>query len=88
MISKWDACDTYTLQNGLDRNPAAARFRAAKRKRATSAGAKRIQFLNPEQARNFLPLIEIKHIGRCSRLRLRQISAQKKCMGSVGRTLI
>lgn len=42
----------------LDRNPAAARFRAAKRKRAASAGAKRIQFLNPDEARKFLNVIQ------------------------------
>ena len=44
----------------LDRNPAAARFRAAKRKRATSSTTKRIQFLTPEQARRFLAVIEDK----------------------------
>ncbi|MEP6715000.1 MAG: tyrosine-type recombinase/integrase [Terriglobia bacterium] len=42
----------------LDRNPAAARFRAAKRKRATSGGPKRIQFLNPKEAQRFLSVIE------------------------------
>src|SRR5215469_7856659 len=31
----------------VDRNPAAARFRAAKRKRASQGAPKRIQFLNP-----------------------------------------
>src|SRR5437867_733116 len=38
----------------LDRNPASARFRAAKRKRAANPGAKRIRFLNPDEARKFL----------------------------------
>lgn len=41
----------------LDRNPAAARFRAAKRKKATSSGAKKIQFLNPDEARRFLDAV-------------------------------
>lgn len=41
----------------LDRNPAAARFRAAKRKRTANSSAKRIRFLNPEQARKFLDVI-------------------------------
>ncbi len=41
----------------LDRNPAAARFRAAKRKRAANPGAKRIQFLNPDEAREFLDFL-------------------------------
>jgi site-specific recombinase XerC len=67
----------------LDRNPAAARFRAAKRKRVTSGGAKRIQFLTPEQVRKFLALIE-----RCSLSRLPLVSVRKKCMGCAGRTLI
>ena len=42
----------------VDRNPAAARFRAAKRKRASQGAAKRIQFLNPEQARKFLTVVK------------------------------
>lgn len=42
----------------LDRNPAAARFRAAKRKRATQGAPKRIQFLNPEQTRKFLNVVK------------------------------
>jgi integrase len=42
----------------LDRNPAAARFRAAKRKKAANAGAKRIRFLDPDEARKFLDVIE------------------------------
>lgn len=42
----------------VDRNPAAARFRAAKRKRASQGAAKRIQFLNPEQARKFLSVVK------------------------------
>jgi integrase len=41
----------------LDRNPAAARFRAAKRKRAASSGAKRIRFLDPKEAKGFLEAI-------------------------------
>jgi integrase len=40
----------------LDRNPA-ARFRAAERKRAANAAAKRIQFLNPDEARQFLDVV-------------------------------
>ncbi len=42
----------------VDRNPAAARFRAAKRKRTSQGAAKRIQFLNPEQARKFLKVVK------------------------------
>jgi integrase len=42
----------------LDRNPAAARFRAAKRKPASQSAAKRIQFLNPDQAREFLNAVK------------------------------
>ena len=42
----------------LDRNPAAARFRAAKRKRITSGGPKRIQYLNPQEAQFFLKVIQ------------------------------
>jgi integrase len=42
----------------LDRNPAAARFRAAKRKKAVHNGAKRIRFLNPEEAKKFLEVIQ------------------------------
>ncbi len=41
----------------LDRNPAAARFRAAKRKRAATAGAQRIRFLDPNEARKFLDVV-------------------------------
>ncbi len=33
----------------LDRNPATARFRAAKRKKAANPGAKRIRFLDPDE---------------------------------------
>lgn len=43
----------------LDRNPAAARFRAAKRKRVSQGSPKRIQFLNPEQARKFLSVLKV-----------------------------
>jgi integrase len=42
----------------LDRNPAAARFRAAKRKRVSQSSAKRIQFLTPEQTRKFLSAVQ------------------------------
>jgi integrase len=42
----------------LDRNPAAARFRAAKRKKAANPGAKRIRFLDPDEARRFLQAVE------------------------------
>lgn len=42
----------------LDRNPAAARFRAAKRKRASQATTKRIQFLNPDQAQQLLDRVK------------------------------
>jgi integrase len=41
----------------LARNPAAARFRATKRKRAATNGAERIRFLDPDQARKFLEVI-------------------------------
>jgi integrase len=41
----------------LDRNPAAARFRAAKRKRAANPAAQRIRFLDPEEARKFLDVV-------------------------------
>jgi integrase len=42
----------------LDRNPAAARFRAAKRKRAANPGATRIRFLDPTEARTFLDAVQ------------------------------
>jgi integrase len=42
----------------LDRNPAAARFRAAKRKRAANPGANRIRFLDPAEARTFLNAVQ------------------------------
>jgi integrase len=42
----------------LDRNPAAARFRAAKRKRAANPGANRIRFLDPTEARTFLDSVQ------------------------------
>jgi len=38
----------------LDRNPAAARFRATKRKRTVKPGGTKVQFLNPDGARRFL----------------------------------
>src|SRR6266513_2901400 len=38
----------------IDRNPAGARFRAAKRKRTVKASGTKVRFLNPEQARAFL----------------------------------
>jgi integrase len=38
----------------LDRNPAGAKFRAAKRKRAVRSGEPRIRFLDPSEARTFL----------------------------------
>lgn len=38
----------------LDRNPAAARFRAAKRKRTVKSCGTKVQFLNPDQGRGFL----------------------------------
>jgi integrase len=38
----------------IDRNPAAARFRAAKRKRTVKPGGAKIRFLNPDEARKFL----------------------------------
>jgi len=41
----------------IDRNPAAARFRAAKRKRSANSGATRIRFLGPEEARKFLDVV-------------------------------
>ena len=41
----------------IARNPAGARFRAAKRKRTVKSGAK-IRFLNPDEARAFLKVIE------------------------------
>jgi integrase len=41
----------------LDRNPAAARFRAAKRKWTVRAGIK-VQFLNPDAARRFLEVAQ------------------------------
>jgi integrase len=42
----------------LDRNPAAARFRAAKRKRSANPGANRIRFLDPAEARTFLNAVQ------------------------------
>jgi integrase len=42
----------------LDRNPAAARFRAAKRKRTVRAGGIKVQFLNPDAARRFLEVAQ------------------------------
>jgi integrase len=41
----------------LDRNPAGARFRAAKRKRAVTTSGEKIRFLSPEQARAFLEAV-------------------------------
>lgn len=41
----------------IDRNPAAARFRAAKRKRTVKPGGARIQYLDPSQARTFLEAV-------------------------------
>jgi integrase len=38
----------------IDRNPAGARFRAAKRKRIVHAGGPKIRFLDPNEARKFL----------------------------------
>ena len=38
----------------IDRNPAAARFRAAKRKRTVKPGGAKVRFLNPDEARRFL----------------------------------
>jgi integrase len=38
----------------IDRNPAAARFRAAKRKRAVKPCGAKVRFLNPDEAREFL----------------------------------
>jgi integrase len=38
----------------LDRNPVAARFRVAKRKRTVKPGGAKVQFLNPDGARRFL----------------------------------
>jgi integrase len=40
----------------LDRNPAAARFRAAKRRRTAKPCGARVRFLDPEQARRFLDI--------------------------------
>ncbi|HXQ26813.1 MAG TPA: tyrosine-type recombinase/integrase [Candidatus Acidoferrales bacterium] len=42
----------------IDRNPAAARFRAAKRKRAVNPGGPKVRFLNPDQAREFLEVAQ------------------------------
>lgn len=42
----------------LDRNPAAARFRAAKRKRAVTTSATQIRFLDPDETRKFLDVIQ------------------------------
>lgn len=41
----------------LDRNPAGARFRVAKRKRTIKPGGSTIRFLNPDQARTFLAVV-------------------------------
>ncbi|MGO9229276.1 MAG: tyrosine-type recombinase/integrase [Bryobacteraceae bacterium] len=41
----------------LDRNPAAARFRAAKRKRTVKPGGPKVRFLNPDEARSFLEAV-------------------------------
>lgn len=41
----------------LDRNPAGARFRVAKRKRTVKPGGSKIRFLNPDQARTFLAAV-------------------------------
>jgi integrase len=41
----------------LDRNPAGARFRVAKRKRTVKPGGARIRFLNADQARAFLAAV-------------------------------
>ncbi len=41
----------------LDRNPAGARFRVAKRKRTVKPGGGKIRFLNPDQAKAFLAAV-------------------------------
>ena len=41
----------------LDRNPAGARFRAAKRKRTVEPSGTKDRFLNPEQPRAFLAAV-------------------------------
>jgi len=41
----------------LDRNPAAARFRAAKRKRTVKPGGVKIRFLDPDESRTFLDAV-------------------------------
>src|SRR5580658_2517627 len=41
----------------IDRNPAGARFRAAKRKRTVKSTGTKVRFLNPEQARVFLAAV-------------------------------
>jgi integrase len=38
----------------IDRNPAGARFRAAKRKRMVKPGGKKARFLDPDETRRFL----------------------------------
>lgn len=38
----------------IERNPASARFRAAKRKRTVKPGGKKIRFLDPDETRRFL----------------------------------
>jgi integrase len=38
----------------IERNPAGARFRAAKRKRTVKPGGKKIRFLDPDETRRFL----------------------------------
>jgi integrase len=38
----------------IDRNPAAAKFRAAKRKRVVCSGGPKIRFFDPNEARKFL----------------------------------
>lgn len=42
----------------IDRNPAAARFRAAKRKRTVKPGGAVVRFLNPDEARKFLEVAQ------------------------------
>lgn len=41
----------------IDRNPAAARFRAAKRRNTARTGGQKVHFLNPTEARTFLDAV-------------------------------
>ena len=69
----------------ITRNPASARFRAAKRKRSVQPG-KKIQFLNPDECRRFRALIVNDRHQALYTLALTTGSAPRSCMVCDGST--